>query len=60
MKNKSYLLRMTAEEKRKIEKRARESGMSMAGYLRYLSTLDIEASLSEKAKREVRTDAKRR
>ena len=48
MEKKLINFRMTKSEKKALEQRAKQMGMKVSAYLRYVSTLKIEGSLTDK------------
>lgn len=47
MKTKSYLLKMSPSEKKSLEQRAKQMGMSLAAYLRWVMKLETESKIKD-------------
>jgi hypothetical protein len=45
MKNKNFQLRISDAEKKQMEERAENLGLSLAAYIRFLGKLEIEAAI---------------
>jgi len=45
MKTKVYGIRLTDEERKRLEKRAKKLGLTLAAYIRYVGKLEIETSI---------------